>query len=619
MNLINNILTNQAQNSQPSVNSKNSDDLLSRTITHQPKHKKAITHVNLRDLQETDTAALVKEHKKDLQGIKDRAAFLVTSEKDQQQQFYLLRLFVQDGNTPLRDAEIRSYLTEARSNLSGAAKPRRKGERMDTTPTPWVWEGVVMAGTTNLLVAPPKVGKSALMAGMIGAWWRGDMNYLGHRLHGKCSKCFIIGTDQPENDWFTILKREGLTANNGELAGPIECLWHTGAPLHLNDKGIAELETIASQNPGALFLLDSYHACVSPLGIDEATSAFDGPARMLASALAPYQATLVLIHHTNKSVAGGNATNASRGSNALPACASLTILMNWLKQPAEGQTQTDFRVVLKTQGRAKGTTMVAELKDDGWISHGDGAEAMAQEARADAELDLQGRQADAFDFIQERWDQGEFPVTAAEIMNRLNIERNKAHRCLAQLTKKGLIYKSGEVGATLDGGRPAALFQPIGSLPPDPVINVTKGDKPSHAHELKGLSRLSSYIQVSQGGGLITPLKGTPVERKVKDKWLNGYVVHEGSNPHAITIAKLGSPNVQFKNLRWDIDLRPCSSFFATSTYDREHPLESDEGPAILSIDSPLPPESEMGQVLNLPSNRYEEPEDEGSAREDAF
>ena len=575
--------------------------------------------MNSRDTPATDIAALVEENKKDLQAIKEHAAFLVTSEKDQQQQFYLLRLFIQDGNTPLRDTEIRSYLTEARSNLSGAAKPRRRGERMDTTPTPWVWEGVVMAGTTNLLVAPPKVGKSALMAGMIGAWWRGDVNYLGHKLEGKCPPVFIIGTDQPENDWFTILKREGLTKNNGELAGPIECLWHTGAPLHLNDKGIAELETLASQNPGAFFLLDSYHACVSPLGIDEATSAFDGPARALASALAPYQATLVMIHHTNKSVAGGNATNASRGSNALPACASLTILMNWLKQPAEGQTQSDFRVVLKTQGRAKGTTMVTELLDNGWITHGEGAEAMAQEARAEAELELQGRQADIFDFIKERWEVGEFPVTATELMNRFHIERNKAHRCIAQLTKKGLIYRCGETPATLDGGRPAGLFRPIGSLPPDPVINVTKGDLPSRTHELKGLSPLSSYKQESQGGGFITPDYGTPVERKVGAEWQKGWIVHDASNPHAITIAKTGNPKIQFKNLRWDIDLRTCSSPFAIATYEREDVLESSEGNPILSIDSPLPSEGEMGEILHLTDYRHKEQTDEGNPREDPF
>ena len=618
MSLIKSILTKQAQNLQPSLNSKNSDDLLSRTITHHPKHKRTITHVNSKDIPETDTAALVEGNKRDLQAIKDHATFLVTSEKDHQSQFYLLRLFVQDSNTPLRDAEIRSYLTEARSNFTGTAKPRKKGERMDTTPTPWVWNGIVMAGTTNLLVAPPKVGKSALMIGMIGAWWRGEPSYLGHKLEGKCPPVYIVGTDQPENDWYTILKREGLIQNNGELGGPIECLWHTGAPLHLNEKGIEQLETVASENPGALILLDSYHACVSPLGIDEATSAFDGPARSLASALAPYQTTLVMIHHTNKSVAGGNATNASRGSNALPACASLTILMNWLKQPAEGQTQSDFRVVLKTQGRAKGTTMVAELLDKGWITHGDGAEAMAQEARAEAELELQGRQADAFDFIQERWDAGEFPVTATELMNRFHLERNKAHRCLAQLTKKNLIYKCGEVAATLDGGRPAGLFRPIGSLPPDPVINVTKGDKPSRAHELKGLSRSSSYIHESQGGGLITPPDGTPVERKIGDKWQNGWIVHDGSNPHAITIVQTGNSKVRIRNMRWDIDLRACSSPFATTTYDRET-MESDSGLAVLSIDAPLSDEQEMDDVVDLADHRHKRSENKGNPREDTF
>ena len=110
-----------------------------------------------------------------------------------------------------------------------------------------------------------------------------------------------------------------------------------------------------------------------------------------------------MIHHTNKSVSGGNATNASRGSNALPAAASLTILMNWFKQPAEGQTQSDHRVVLKTQGRAKGTTLLIELQDDGWIHHGDGESVLAAEAMQEAADELQGRQACVFDYIKERW------------------------------------------------------------------------------------------------------------------------------------------------------------------------------------------------------------------------
>ena len=128
----------------------------------------------------------LEEHKSAIRNVKERAAFLASSESDQLQQFYLLRLFSQDSDCPLRDKELQGLLVEARSNISGAARPILKGEKLDICPTPWTWEGIVMAGTTNLLVAPPKVGKSALMVGMIGAWSRGEESYLGHGLHGDC-------------------------------------------------------------------------------------------------------------------------------------------------------------------------------------------------------------------------------------------------------------------------------------------------------------------------------------------------------------------------------------------------------------------------------------------------
>ena len=340
------------------------------------------------------------------------------------------------------------------------ALPRMRGEKMDTTPTPWAWEGVIMAGTFNLLVAPPKVGKSALMVGMISAWFHGEESYLGQPLHGACPKVFIVGTDQPESDWFTLFQREGLVDRDGNMAGPIEMLWHTGAPLHLTEGGIAHLGEIAAANPGALFLLDSYHACCAPLGLEEAASSFDGPARQLAEALAPYKATLAMIHHTNKSVSGGNATNASRGSNALPAAASLTILMNWFKQPAEGQTQSDHRVVLKTQGRAKGTTLLIELQDDGWLLHGDGESVMAAEAIQEASDELQGRQADIFDHMCDRWAAGEFPVTTAELQDVAKCNASKVNRALRSLEKKSLVRQEGQLEGLSLGGRPQLLWVP---------------------------------------------------------------------------------------------------------------------------------------------------------------
>jgi hypothetical protein len=485
----------------------------------------------------------------------------------------------------IRDAELSRYLAEAELSLHPLPSPRIKGERMDATPTPWAWEGLVMAGTSNLLVAPPKVGKSALMIGMIGAWWKGESSYLGHSFHGACPAVFIVGTDQPESDWLTLLRREGLVDAQDTLREPIEALWHTGAPLFLNAKGIALLAAHAANYPGALFLLDSYHACISPLGIDEAASDLDGPIRALNTALAPHKATLVVIHHTNKGVTGGNATSASRGSNSLPAAFSLTLLMNWLKQPAEGQTQSDYRVLLKTQGRAKGSAVLIELQDQGWISHGDGATAMQAEKLSEAADELQGRQADAFDYIAERWELGHFPVSGLELAAQLNLPGNKTNRCLQGLLRKGLIKQVGETEPSPQGGRPSNLYAPSvytpkhPSLPPERVNSVPKVNNPSPVHarvkKEEGYSPFSSYSPISGGGtspswytpdGGKSPQVGPPagppvglaVERLVSGEWRHGWVIHDGSNPHAVTIARIGEPHYRIQNLRWELDLRPA-------------------------------------------------------------
>ncbi len=42
-----------------------------------------------------------------------------------------------------------------------------------------------MRGRQNLVVAPPKVGKSALMTAMAAAALRGDGEFLGIPIHGR--------------------------------------------------------------------------------------------------------------------------------------------------------------------------------------------------------------------------------------------------------------------------------------------------------------------------------------------------------------------------------------------------------------------------------------------------
>ena len=505
----------------------------------------------------------LKDHKELLSKLDQYANTVLCNEEDPLKRSQLLRLYADEVGFPLNERTAALLLSRAAGEINGVCRPIMRGERIDQTPTPWAWEGVIMSGTFNLLVAPPKVGKSALMVGMISAWYHGEESYLGQRLHGVCPKVYIVGTDQPQNDWHTLFKREGLVASEGELAGPVEMLWHTGAPLHLTDESISHLGEIARENPRSLFLLDSYHSTVAPLGIDEATSAFDGPARKLAEALAPYKATLVMIHHTNKSVSGGNATQASRGSNALPAAASLTILMNWFKQPAEGQTQSDHRVVIKTQGRAKGTTLLIELQDDGWVHHGDGESVLAAEAMQEAADELQGRQADIFDYMCERWATGEFPVSTNELQDIAKCNASKVLRALRALEKKSLIYQHGQIDALVAGGRPQFLWVPNTPSPESEGFRGERGNTSRASHEIKGFTPITPITPNSGGDlaeGVLPPIAGTPVELHRNGDWNNGWVVSDASDLHAVRVAKLGSPNVTVGSLRWELDVRPCQS-----------------------------------------------------------
>ena len=522
---------------------------------------------------------------------------MVLHEKDRSKHAQLLRLYAEEIECPISDKIAYAYIAKASGTDVAVPEPKRQGQKLNANSVPWCWDGLIMQGLFNLLVAPPKVGKSALLIGMIGAWWRGDNLFLGRHFNQPCPNVHIIGSDQPECDWYKLFMREGLIDHDGSMGGPIKNLWSADAPLTLHDEGIEAIGEIAAADPGSLFIVDSYHACVSRLNIDEATSAFDGPARQLMAAVTAHGCTLVVIHHANKSVAGGNATNASRGSNALPAAASQLILMNWLRAPTDGQMQSDHRVVLKTQGRAKSTTLLVELQDDGWISHGDGDHALALEAAADAEEDLSGRQADMYDYMVQRGELG-FGVTVKELADHLNLPVKKVDRSLRSLIKKGLAQRDGVLETGSEGGRPAHVFSAIlvgdaggdAGLPPSPETGgktVQKGENPPIYTGRRGLPPFTPLPPQSEGGGF-TPLpesKPTPfvigasVELCQPDgSWTNGWMVSSESKPEAVAVERLGNPNLRKINLRPGLDVRLC----AGSPYPQPSPADpadTDEPP----------------------------------------
>ena len=82
------------------------------------------------------------------------------------------------------------------------------------------------------------------------------------------------------------------------------------------------------------------------------------------------------------------------------------------------------------------------------------------EALQEAADDLQGRAADIFDYINERWILGSFPCTVSELGRRFNLEANKIHRCLRSLNRKGLVHEVGQAEIGAEGRPPRCALCP---------------------------------------------------------------------------------------------------------------------------------------------------------------
>ena len=152
---------------------------------------------------------------------------------------------------------------------------------------------------------------------------------------------------------------EKTTAGKYKIRSPVVKLFTREQPLYLDEKGTEALALLCQEHEKLLILIDSYAKVTAPLGIDEFKPEAANPIYDLMSAVAPYEATVVLIHHSSKSRAGERASNAARGSNALTAAVDQLVNLRWHSDKDE-----DPRVELHTEGRGdKPIHLVIEQED----------------------------------------------------------------------------------------------------------------------------------------------------------------------------------------------------------------------------------------------------------------
>lgn len=345
------------------------------------------------------------------------------------------------------DRELQRFLSEAQQRRDGRA-PLVGRRALDRTPTPWLVEGLIMRGRLNLLVAPPKVGKTSLVLSLINRWSRGAPQFLDLDLIGGCPPVLILGPDQPECDWAAMLQAEGLLTPSGELAHPIIDLSTAGNGWALDEDGITLTSEVARENPGLLIVIDSLRGAVRPLGLEENGAEADAPLRALIAALDGLDATVLVIHHSGKAPKP-SPTLASRGSSAIPAAASQIIGL----QRLDGEPGSkERRIVLSTEGRGG---MPLELLIErsphwGWIAHGDAAAVDSERRLKVAEVNLNDRQASVLNRVRSLAAEG-LPTTAEGLRDLISGDDSvrAARSTLDQLAQKGLVIA--EVQATPTG------------------------------------------------------------------------------------------------------------------------------------------------------------------------
>ncbi|WP_225867197.1 AAA family ATPase, partial [Cyanobium sp. PCC 7001] len=379
-----------------------------------------------------------------LERLAERAAQLLADRVQFSARLPLMRIAADDMGITMRDAELMGMLTSARRRrLHGDAALLEPGQALDGSDAPWAWDGLILRGCMNLLVALPKVGKTSLLLAMIAAWHRNEPAFLDRPLWGPCPPVLLIGPDQPGRDWRRMLIHVGLMADDGRIKAPLVGLAHSGQPLHLTPEGIDTIASYAQRHPGLLVIVDSLTtAATMPLGLKEESPEAAMPVQELMEQLEPHGATLVLIHHAGKGNAQGSGTTASRGTTAIPGFASQVLKL----EPVNPNNPGDRRRMLTTSGReGEPLGLVVERTDCGWVLHGSAAELSQQQADDTLLEKLTANQSDFLELAMERREKGLDFVTSAEVVEHLGLVGNGARqqaRSIGQALKnRGLVVE----------------------------------------------------------------------------------------------------------------------------------------------------------------------------------
>jgi hypothetical protein len=229
---------------------------------------------------------------------------------------------------------------------------------------PWVWEGFLARGTTTLLSALWKSGKTTLMSHLIKAMENGE-DFCGHHL---VAGHVVYISEEPKAKWVERREKMALKDHIDIRIRPFKTKPNTEQWLCF----LAHLGDFCRRRHPDLIVFD----CLSNLW----PVRDENDACQVQSALMPLHtltegAALMLVHHPRKS--DGQEATASRGSGALTAFVDIILEL----RRYDAKKATDRRRVLTGYGRYDETPpeTVLELAEDGYKAEGSRRQVRAQD------------------------------------------------------------------------------------------------------------------------------------------------------------------------------------------------------------------------------------------------
>ena len=385
-----------------------------------------------------------------LQAVKDLAQRMVENRQllTSEVHIFLRQEEVVKG-LQLKDDELATIISQAVARRDGKISEISRGHKLNMKPIQWFWEGILKKSGCNMVFGDPKTGKTRLVLGLLGNYLNGAGSFLGRQLSDSTSELLIVGPDMSEDSWGAFMNEFHLCKPDGTMHAQIRAVITRGMSFRLDAEGINKIVNHCKESPGLVILMDSLTTVMAGLGYDENRPQYVEPLEQLMDAIAPYEATLVVIHHSKKENGGGSMSTMARGSSALAAKVDVLVSLKQFK-PSQFAEPTG-EVEIFTEGRVGKRQSLLAAWDEGascWVSRGSRTDALKAHELLQEGAKLKGRQLETLIGLIQAYSESETPPSATELTVKLGLdpqtERTKVYGYLKPLIEnKGYVVEAG--------------------------------------------------------------------------------------------------------------------------------------------------------------------------------